>query len=395
VIETVRSRVEPSHWTGLVTIRHSSYLWAVARLTDADLEGALCFVREGHAENGTDPFPTHLLERLRLLVGCELASYSELDRVREHVLAYHEVAAGASVPDDGPEDVFWRLVRDHPLCGAHASGRFDALKLSDFLTLRQLRRSALYNEYLRYYGVEYEIEVGIPSSMEHTRTFIFDAAVRDFGERERTLLNLLAPHLRQLHEAASVRQRAGRQLAELYGGDPNTQRGILIVGRGAAIDSATHPAQRLLSTYFTDANTGRLPVTVSQWLRQQRDQQRSPRLGAQPAPRLTVQGPTGTLTLERAEVGGTEVIMLDEQPLATARRALTAREREVLDLVSEGKRNNEIAQELWVSPSTVRKHLENIYAKLGVSTRTAAVRAHNRPVADQQLNARSTTSPLA
>ena len=56
------------------------------------------------------------------------------------------------------------------------------------------------------------------------------------------------------------------------------------------------------------------------------------------------------------------------------RFGLTAREREVLQLVSEGKRNNDIAQELWVSPSTVRKHLENIYAKLGVNTRTAAVR---------------------
>ena len=32
----------------------------------------------------------------------------------------------------------------------------------------------------------------------------------------------------------------------------------------------------------------------------------------------------------------------------------------------------EIAQILWVAPSTVRKHLENVYAKLGVHTRTAA-----------------------
>jgi DNA-binding CsgD family transcriptional regulator len=33
----------------------------------------------------------------------------------------------------------------------------------------------------------------------------------------------------------------------------------------------------------------------------------------------------------------------------------------------------EIAQILWLSPSTVRKHLENAYGKLGVRTRTAAV----------------------
>jgi len=51
---------------------------------------------------------------------------------------------------------------------------------------------------------------------------------------------------------------------------------------------------------------------------------------------------------------------------------LTPREREILDLVAEGVTNDEIAARLWVSPGTVRRHLENIYPKLGVHTRTAA-----------------------
>jgi DNA-binding CsgD family transcriptional regulator len=51
---------------------------------------------------------------------------------------------------------------------------------------------------------------------------------------------------------------------------------------------------------------------------------------------------------------------------------LTAREQEILDLVAEGRTNAEIAERLWVSRGTVRKHLDNIYAKLGVHTRTAA-----------------------
>ncbi len=52
---------------------------------------------------------------------------------------------------------------------------------------------------------------------------------------------------------------------------------------------------------------------------------------------------------------------------------LTAREREVLAWVARGKTNAEIARLLWIEPSTVSKHLENVYPKLGVSTRTAAV----------------------
>jgi DNA-binding CsgD family transcriptional regulator len=52
---------------------------------------------------------------------------------------------------------------------------------------------------------------------------------------------------------------------------------------------------------------------------------------------------------------------------------VTPREREVLELVAEGKTNDEVARILWISPGTVRKHLENSYETLGVHSRTAAV----------------------
>jgi DNA-binding CsgD family transcriptional regulator len=63
---------------------------------------------------------------------------------------------------------------------------------------------------------------------------------------------------------------------------------------------------------------------------------------------------------------------------------LTAREREILDLVADGGTNAEIAERLWVSPGTVRKHLDNIYAKLGVHTRTAAVTRFLRSRTDER-----------
>jgi DNA-binding CsgD family transcriptional regulator len=63
---------------------------------------------------------------------------------------------------------------------------------------------------------------------------------------------------------------------------------------------------------------------------------------------------------------------------AEGEAGLTARERQVLDLVADGMKNAEIARLLWISPGTVRRHLENAYAKLGVHTRTAAVRVSRR-----------------
>jgi DNA-binding CsgD family transcriptional regulator len=58
---------------------------------------------------------------------------------------------------------------------------------------------------------------------------------------------------------------------------------------------------------------------------------------------------------------------------ATTGDALTARERQVLSLVAEGSTNREIAEELRVSSKTVNRHVENIFGKLGVSSRAAAV----------------------
>ena len=51
---------------------------------------------------------------------------------------------------------------------------------------------------------------------------------------------------------------------------------------------------------------------------------------------------------------------------------LTAREVEVLQLVATGRTNRAIATELFLSEKTVARHLSNIFAKLGVSSRAAA-----------------------
>lgn len=56
---------------------------------------------------------------------------------------------------------------------------------------------------------------------------------------------------------------------------------------------------------------------------------------------------------------------------------LTSREGEVLSWLSKGKTNRDIAQILELSPRTVDKHLEQIYAKLGVENRTAAAAVAN------------------
>jgi ATP/maltotriose-dependent transcriptional regulator MalT len=63
---------------------------------------------------------------------------------------------------------------------------------------------------------------------------------------------------------------------------------------------------------------------------------------------------------------------LDLQAADLAQLPLTEREREVLALVAAGKTNGEIGTVLAISARTVQKHLEHIFQKLGVETRTGA-----------------------
>ena len=71
------------------------------------------------------------------------------------------------------------------------------------------------------------------------------------------------------------------------------------------------------------------------------------------------------------EAVGDFTLVLNEHHSADA--GLTPREREVLRLVAKGLTNAEIARKLWIAPSTVAKHLEQAYSKLGVHSRTAAI----------------------
>lgn len=98
----------------------------------------------------------------------------------------------------------------------------------------------------------------------------------------------------------------------------------------------------------------------------------------------------GGETLQAAlEAVGQGLLVLDpalEKALRPTARAdelppaeeLTPREREVLNLLAEGLSNRAIGQELEISEHTVKFHLSSLYTKLGVASRTEAIRAGAR-----------------
>ncbi|HWI74925.1 MAG TPA: helix-turn-helix transcriptional regulator, partial [Baekduia sp.] len=58
--------------------------------------------------------------------------------------------------------------------------------------------------------------------------------------------------------------------------------------------------------------------------------------------------------------------------------SLSGREREIADLVADGRTNREIAAELFLSEKTIESHLTKVFAKLGVSGRVAVAGAVGR-----------------
>jgi DNA-binding response OmpR family regulator len=154
-------------------------------------------------------------------------------------------------------------------------------------------------------------------------------------------------------------------------------RFLFAVNRQGTILWATPQAQKLLSDNLDAGATDELvlPATMLQWLEQAQAGQTGSKMPATAAFPENEQ-----LRLQyMAKLGPNEFLLrlakesTTNMPAEFSRElGLTTREGEVLSWLSKGKTNRDIAQILGLSPRTVDKHLEQIYAKLGVENRTAA-----------------------
>ena len=135
-------------------------------------------------------------------------------------------------------------------------------------------------------------------------------------------------------------------------------------------------AEAMLRDWFQHAGAA-LPTTIEAWLTSQLEAR--PLDPVEPLV-LCREDRTLTIRLLRAADDGEPDQLLLQQHRAhggddVARSfGLTPREIDVLRHVARGMTNQEVtADTLFLAPTTVRRHLENIFSKLGARTRTAAV----------------------
>lgn len=335
----------------------------MTQLPARDLHAALAFVDEAHCFADLESFRSGILPGLEKLVPCDLVGYNEVDPGGENAL----VVTHPDPPLEFAGEALSRLAHQHPLIMAQAGGDDRTYKVSDFLSSREFHALELYDDLYRHLEAEDQIAFGLPGPMVIGIAMNRDR--RSFGERDRALLELLRPHLAHAHARLRERARLDELIAVLERGLAESETAVLALGADGTIAAASGSALDLLHAYFPGAVGSSLPAEVAEWLRG------SP--GHSPGP-LVVAGARGRLTVREAAANSPRsLLILEEERVATAEDlrtlGLTRRQSEVLHLLERGASTERIAAELFISPQTVRKHLEHIYRRLGVHTHEAAV----------------------
>jgi DNA-binding CsgD family transcriptional regulator len=155
---------------------------------------------------------------------------------------------------------------------------------------------------------------------------------------------------------------------------------VILLTSNRQVEFSTARARQLTTEYFGRPFQGkRLPDDLDRWVRSQEALLGSTRdVPGRRVPLFVERGPR-RLMVRLILDAGQRILRLEEQgnissPVSLESLGLTRREAEVLAWVREGKANAEIGTILGARPRTVAKHLERIFLKLGVETRTAAAR---------------------
>jgi DNA-binding CsgD family transcriptional regulator len=150
------------------------------------------------------------------------------------------------------------------------------------------------------------------------------------------------------------------------------EQALLIANTRGEVLFATRKTRAILPAFFVQMSDDLIPNEIHAWLIK----------GDKSQPLVIRHPKKGEIEIHRFSLPPSEnlsLLRIDHRPVRQGPKALvalglTAREAEVLFWITEGKTNPEIAIILDSSAGTVKKHAANLYAKLGVPTRTSAAR---------------------
>lgn len=313
-------------------------------------------------------FPERVNAALQALIPAELYIYNEFGP--NHFVAIE--TPNRFTP--ALTEAFLAHKDEHPLVFQARFGYPDGpLLLSDFTSQREWRETAIYREAYGALDVERQLaDLVAIGEIQIAYSMCRDGA--DYTEADRALVDMIDPHFRHARRNAQLLSRVQEMEARLEAESSGTA--VIQFDHSGRIHWASRAGEQLLKRHFPDGSPGRLPEPLRDWVRVE-SKKFGRANGLPPAP-FRLESAVGSLCarLRPCPTPGASEILLEEQvlsgPGALAVFGLTARESEILFWISQGKRNAEIGIILGISPKTVSKHAERVFAKLGVETRSAA-----------------------
>ncbi len=249
-----------------------------------------------------------MLPGLAGLLGAHLAVYHEVDRRsgREVALGWPAETYRAELLGGYPS-----VMAQHPIVAYTMAlpALGEPLRTSDLVSRREWQANAVYREAYRELGVDDQIAFGATDHGSAFTGISVGRSGRSFTDWERDLVTLVSPHV------VAVLRHARRSPVEV----PALQVAPLVVPATVGGRSAPAGATSAVPAGAASARPAGVALTL-------------------PAPR-------------RGTTGGDP---------------LTPREREVLRLIAEGRSNQRIGRELYLSPKTVETHVAAVFTKLGL-----------------------------
>ncbi len=349
------------------------------RLKGRELERLSRFLKELHQLRTHDQFTSHLVDALPIITEGEFTSYNEFLFGEQRVIYKSDQLPYCPNPLHYAR-VLENNLHEHPVV-THFLQTYDksAYTFSDFVSAREFQKTALHNEFYKPLKMPFLLFMGLRvgrrmlSISRHRND-------REFSDSAKTTFNAIHPHIQQALANSLAVTRMHNELEAFRKAADNGQQGVTYATGRGRIHFANLRARRLLEKYGLQTRPGShfLPARLRDWLSHLHkvvDRRDDVPSTVEP---LVINGESGQLTIRRLEQGLNDVLLFEEQQTTPSldqlrHFGLSKRELEVLDWVARGKTNPEIGQILNISRRTVQKHLENVYVKLGVENRMAAV----------------------
>jgi DNA-binding CsgD family transcriptional regulator len=355
------------------------------RYTQQDFEAVLEFVEGLYAWRGLQDFAGRAMRSLARIIPTERVIYGDFDIERQAarlaleptIIRDEDGAVNAALT--GLE----RRFGDHPLYQYYLQVRDGgAQKITRVMTRSRYLQYCHTDEAIRQLGGKYQMGVFFSAGPTIVTSVLLTRGERDFTERERALMNMMYPHLVQAFRHAASLTRLHRDVGELFEKLEGPTSSVIVLSGTGRVKRWSGQARSWIAQYCRTpfpAGEDRLPDCFAEWYQRQLSLVAEETLSPSPRDPLIVDKNGRQLFVQLIPdyFRDEHLLLLSEKCSASSwsqlsEYGLTPRELEVLAWVTKGKTNPDIAQILGMSARTVQKHLEHIYQKLGVETRTTA-----------------------